>query len=62
MRERNKIFMQKILIIEDDEKLRNELEIFFNNNGYKAESLKKFDNTIQDILSINPNLVLYQLT
>ncbi len=53
--------MQKILIVEDDEKLRNELEIFFNNNGYKAESLNKFDNTIQDILNINPNLVLLDI-
>ena len=53
--------MQKILIVEDDEKLRGEVEIFFNNNGYKAESLKKFDNTIQDIISINPDLVLLDI-
>jgi len=26
--------MQKIFIVEDDEKLRSELEIFLNNNGY----------------------------
>ena len=32
--------MQKILIVEDDEKLRNEIEIFFSNNGYKVETLK----------------------
>lgn len=50
--------MQKILIVEDDEKLRSELEIFLNNNGYEAQSLERFDNTIQDILNINPNLVL----
>lgn len=53
--------MQKILIIEDDEKLRNELEIFLNNNGYQAESLKTFDNTINDILKINPNLILLDI-
>lgn len=53
--------MKKILIVEDDEKLRNELEIFLNNNGYKAESLKKFDNTIKDILSINPDLILLDI-
>ena len=53
--------MQKILIIEDDEKLRNEIEIFFNNNGYKTESLKKFDNIIQDIIDINPNLILLDI-
>lgn len=50
--------MKKILIVEDDEKLRNELETFLNNNGYQAEALKKFDNTIQDIVRINPNLLL----
>ena len=53
--------MQKILIVEDDEKLRNEVEIFFNNNGYQAESLKKFDNTIQDIININPDLILLDI-
>ena len=32
-----------ILIVEDDEKLRNELEIFLTNNGYKVEILKEFE-------------------
>lgn len=53
--------MQKILIVEDDEKLRDELEIFLNKNGYKAESLKTFDNTKEDILNINPDLVLLDI-
>ena len=53
--------MQKILIVEDDEKLRNELEIFLNNNGYKVETLKKFENTIQDILNVNPDLILLDI-
>ena len=53
--------MQKILIIEDDEKLRNEMEIFLNNNGYKACVLEKFDSTIDDILKINPDLVLLDI-
>ena len=53
--------MQKILIVEDDEKLRGEIEIFFSHHGYQAESLKKFDNTIQDILNINPDLILLDI-
>ncbi len=53
--------MQKILIVEDDEKLRKELQIFLSNNGYQSESLEKFDNTIQDILNVNPNLVLLDI-
>lgn len=53
--------MQKILIVEDDEKLRNELEIFLNKNGYEASSLKKFDNTINEILESNSDLVLLDI-
>lgn len=53
--------MQKILIVEDDEKLRNELDIFLNNNGYEIVTLNAFDNTINDILDINPDLVLLDI-
>ena len=53
--------MQTILIVEDDERLREELEIFLNKNGYKAETLKKFNNTIQDILDIQPDLILLDI-
>jgi len=55
------IVMPKILIVEDDEKLRDELEIFLNKNGYEIETLKVFNNTIQDILNINPDLVLLDI-
>ncbi len=50
-----------ILIVEDDEKLRNELEIFLNKNGYSTTSLKTFNNTIEDILEINPDLLLLDI-
>ena len=53
--------MPKILIIEDDEKLREELKIFLNKNGYQATTLTTFDNTIQDILQINPDLILLDI-
>lgn len=53
--------MQKILIIEDDEKLRNELETFLNKNGYEVESLKKFDNAVEDILKIKADLLLLDI-
>ena len=53
--------MQKILIVEDDEKLRDELGIFLNNNGYQTETIKEFNNTIQDILKINPDLILLDI-
>lgn len=53
--------MPKILIVEDDEKLRNELEIFLSHNGYLTETLKKFDNTIQDILNLDSDLILLDI-
>ncbi len=53
--------MKKILIVEDDEKLRKELEIFLNNNGYLSETLKTFNNTLNDILKINPELLLLDI-
>ncbi len=53
--------MKKILIVEDDEKLRNELGIFLNNNGYESNSLSVFDNTFHDILRINPDLLLLDI-
>lgn len=53
--------MQKILIVEDDEKLRNELKIFLKKNGYEVEVLEVFKNTLQDIININPDLVLLDI-
>lgn len=53
--------MPKILIVEDDEKLRDELEIFLKNNGYQAEALKSFENTLNNILEINPDLLLLDI-
>lgn len=53
--------MPRILIIEDDEKLREELKIFLNKNGYEATTLITFENTIRDILKINPDLILLDI-
>ncbi len=53
--------MQKILIVEDDKKIRKELETFLNKNGFIAKSLEKFDNTIQDILDEKSDLVLLDI-
>ena len=53
--------MSKILIVEDDKKLRQELETFLNKNGFEAKGLENFENTIQDILEENADLVLLDI-
>ena len=53
--------MQKILIVEDDKKIRKELELFLNKNGFMAVGLEKFDNIIDDILNEKADLVLLDI-
>lgn len=53
--------MQKILIVEDEEKIRKELEIFLNRNGLKAIGLEKFDTVVEDILKENADLILLDI-
>ncbi len=53
--------MQKILIVEDEKKIREELKFFLSKNGFEVIALEKFDNTIQDILNENVDLVLLDI-
>ncbi len=53
--------MPKILIVEDDEKLRKELKIFLEKNGYKVIILKQFENAVDDILEENADLILLDI-
>lgn len=53
--------MSKILIIEDDEKLRKELKIFLEKNGYEVVILENFENTIEDALNEKPDLILLDI-
>ncbi|MCM1181101.1 MAG: response regulator transcription factor [Clostridium sp.] len=53
--------MQKILIVEDDEKLCHELEIFLSRNGYEAVGLTRYDNTLHDITETHADLVLLDI-
>jgi len=53
--------MEKILIIEDNEKLRKELEIFLSNNGYEIMVLEDFNHIIQDIFDLQCNLILLDI-
>lgn len=53
--------MQKILIIEDDEKIRSELETFLNKNGYETKTIVNFENTIEDALIEKADLILLDI-
>ena len=53
--------MKKILIVEDDQKLRNELKIYLEKNGYEALTIEKFDNSIQEILNKKADLILLDI-
>lgn len=53
--------MQKILIIEDDQKLRHELEIFLNRNGLNSKCIETFENTIEDIINEKADLILLDI-
>ena len=53
--------MAKIVIVEDDEKLSQELEIFLIRNGYEAEELRQFDHVLEQLQEMHPDLVLLDL-
>lgn len=53
--------MQKILIVEDDEKIRSELETFLNKNGYETKTIVNFENTIEDALNERADLILLDI-
>lgn len=53
--------MKKILILEDDESIRDEIVILLNTSGYIAETMQKFDNSVEDILKASPDMVLLDI-
>ena len=50
-----------ILIVEDEEKLREELKIFLESNGYQVETVKEFQNIDTNIFKINCDLILLDI-
>lgn len=50
-----------ILIVEDEEKLREELKIFLASNGYQVETVKEFQNLDTNIFKINCDLILLDI-
>lgn len=53
--------MKKILIIEDEETIRNEVKTLLENSGYEVLMLEKFTNAKEDIKSMNLDLILLDI-
>ena len=53
--------MSKVLIIEDEEKLRNELGKFLKNNGYEVELLNNFNDTLNYLINSKVDLILMDI-
>lgn len=50
--------MFHILIVEDDEEIREELKVLLENSGYKVSAILAFEEVVQQILETNSHLVL----
>ena len=48
--------MLKMLIVEDDISISNELKNLLDNAGYNGVVLKDFDNSLEEIKNENPDL------
>ena len=53
--------MEKILIIEDDKTIREELSILLTNNNYSVSSIEEFLDIEKSIKDINPDLILLDI-
>ncbi|WP_277585779.1 response regulator transcription factor [Psychrobacillus antarcticus] len=53
--------MAKIVIVEDDVYLREELESILEKEGYSVESISSFDSPLEDIISASPSLIILDL-
>ncbi len=54
--------MYKIMLVEDNESIRNELKNFLGNNGYEVFAIEDFDNVIEQIIASNVDCLLLDLT
>ena len=53
--------MFKIMIIEDDIEIREELKILLQNSGYEIKTITDFETVDQQILASEPHLVLLDI-
>ena len=53
--------MFKIIIIEDDKEIREELKILLQNSGYEVEAISEFENLENKIIEEQAHLVLLDI-
>lgn len=53
--------MKKIMIVEDDEVIKNELSELLKNASYLVESVNNFSKSKEEILNYNPDLILLDI-
>ena len=53
--------MSKIMIVEDEELICNELSKLLENNNYETVILKDFKNALNEILEVSPDLILLDI-
>lgn len=53
--------MKKILIIEDDKTISKELYDLLNNSNYEALILNDFNNPVEEVFKLNPDLILLDI-
>ena len=53
--------MTKILVVEDDHQIQQELVLLLQRNGFEAQALTSFESVLQQIIAAHPDLVLLDL-
>ena len=53
--------MNKIMIVEDDESISSELKELLQNSGYEVVVLQDFNNSLNEILRVAPDLLLLDI-
>ena len=53
--------MKEIMVLEDDEGIREELAILLSNSGYSVEAPEDFDSSVENILNSAPDMILLDI-